>query len=155
MGLFGSLADLDFIRRYGKYALAYPLLYMDGSPNFYVYYPILLFILCLVLGIVLLLFTSNPKLDANGNKIVDEKGNTISDYSNPTPLQSVMKTTAYILFIVSVFFLLFYGFRYWFSYTPEYYRWFARLPMEAKVELGMIRAVNNMEGHSGKSHRFF
>ena len=44
MWLFGTLASMDFIRKYGKYALAYPLLYMDGSPNFYVTYPMLLFV---------------------------------------------------------------------------------------------------------------
>ena len=157
MGLFGAIADLDFIRKYGQYALAYPLLYMDGSPNFYVYYPFILFLLSLIGGIVLIVFTSNPKVDANGNKILDENGNTISDFSHPTTLQSIMKNTAYLLFIMSVFFLLFYGFRYWFSYTPEYYEWLAELPMEGKVELGMIGAMNRMESNTGhgRSHRLF
>ena len=124
---------------------------MDGSPNFYVYYPFLLFLLSLIV------FTSNPKVDTNGNKVLDENGNTIPDYNNPTTLQSIMKKAAYLLFIMSVFFLLFYGVRYWFSYTPEYYEWLTELPTDAKVELGMIGGMNRMESNSGhgKSYRLF
>ena len=144
MGLFGTLASMDFIRKYGKYALAYPLLYMDGSPNFYVTYPMLLFVLCLFGGIFMIYFTSNPKVDANGNKILDEKGNTIPDYSNPTPFQSGMKTVSYGLFGFSVFFILFYAINYWFRYIPEYYKWLAKLPTEGKIQLGIITSLNNM-----------
>jgi hypothetical protein len=145
MGLFGLFADMHFIHKYGKYALAYPLLYMDGTPNFNVTYPMLLFLLCLFGGIFIIYFTSNPKVDANGNKVLDEKGNTIPDYSNPTPFQSGMKTVSYGLFGLSLFFILFYAINYWFRYIPEYYKWFAELPTAGKVELGMMNSLNNME----------
>jgi hypothetical protein len=144
MGLFNTLASIDFINKYGKYALAYTLLYMDGSPNFYVFYPILLFILCLFGGIIMIYFTSNPKLDENGNKVLDEKGNTIFDYNNPTPFQSGMKKVSYGLFGLSVFFILFYAVNYFLRYLPEYYKWVSDLPTEAKVQLGIMEAINRI-----------
>jgi cell division septal protein FtsQ len=145
MGLFSTLASMQFINKYGKYALAFPLLYMDGSPNFYVSYPMVLFILCLIGGIIIMYFTSNPQVDANGNKVLDEKGKTIPDYSNPTPFQSFMRKVSYGLFGLSILFVLLYAVNYWFRYIPEYYKWLDKLPTEAKIQVGMMTALKNMQ----------
>jgi hypothetical protein len=147
MGSFiSSMASVDFVRKYGKYALAYPLLYMDGTPNFYVSYPMVFFILCLIGGILILHFTYNIKVDANGNKILDEQGKPVRDYENLTPLQSGMKKFSYGLFISSVLFILLYAINYWFRYIPQYYKWLDELPTEGKVQIGIITTLKNMSG---------
>lgn len=122
-----SSAKIDFVNNYGALSTSYDDLTALGEQKKTWFYFIL--ILCAILTGVLF-HQSKEEKDASGNII------------ELTSAKKIYKVLAWIFLGISIIFIVYSGYMYFFIYSPQYNEWLKNLPFDAKQKLNIINNLN-------------
>ena len=120
-------SKVDFVNKYGSYSSNYDNLTPLGGQKKTWFYFILIISLILT-GI--LFHLSKEEKDANGNII------------EPTSAKKLYKILAWMFLGISIIFIIYSGYMYFFIYSPQYNEWLKSLPVEAQNKLNIIKSLN-------------
>jgi hypothetical protein len=122
-------AKIDFVNNYGTYSNNYDDLTSLGEQKKTWFYFILIISLILT---GMLFHISREEKDANGNVI--EK----------TTAKKIYKILAWIFLGISIIFIIYSGYMYFFVYSPQYNEWVKSLPVDAQQKLNIIKNLNRI-----------
>jgi hypothetical protein len=123
---------IDFINKYGNLSNNYTNLDAIGEQRQLWFYGIV--VLSSILGFILFRY-SQPTLNVD-NKL------------ERTNFEKLLQYGSYLCAIIFLVSLVYSGYMYWGVYLPEYYRWYAKLPIEAKGQLNIIHSINDVANMS-------
>ena len=151
----------SFIKDCGTESLKYFTL--DPLGNFRIKWPLYVAISCLILGILLLIVSSNTIASTNTNTVTSANttapskiiasANTNTNTNTIVPVQSEEKSTAkkigttigWIFIIASLMAGTYNSILYLFFYLPQYYKWFDGLSADCKLSVGKIGMINALQ----------
>ncbi len=134
---FGQSPEINlksnFITNYGRYSQPFDKIDMMGNQKFNTLWPLFVGIIG-VFASVGLFVKSKPASDPVTGKPLEK-----------TDVQKLLYGLGWFMLASTIFGFGYAGYLYWFIYLPQYYRWFEKLPTDAKVAIGMISTIERIE----------